>query len=421
MYISNVDIKNFRCFKDKELTFENGVNLIIGNNGAGKTSVLAAVSNVLECAVYIMGGGLSIRIENEDVNTDIIQNSESTYDVDFNFPVSITGRISGVNEPGFDVSIVQKEGVIASVSCNKDKQIVLGISNGMYPLISYQRFDREWKTPTSYKGGQVTIQTGLIKRTDGYKQCLSGQGIEDEIQQWCLKMSMMEFEKKGEIKEFRTFQEIIDKFMQIMEGENRNFKVRYSMKFSGLVYEDEQITAPLYELSTGYKALLSMIMELAYRSVILNPDISSDMNGLTGTVLIDEIDAHLHPKWQWKVLDALRSIFPDVQFIVATHSPIVISSANSARIIAIDKDGTLDYMDSAYGFSIGDVLALRQGSTDMPEASRQVLSKLETALDANDLQSAKAIVDEAQKTYGEGSAFYQEVKQYYDINSLVGD
>ncbi len=421
MFISNVDIKNYRCFKDQELTFENGVNLIIGNNGVGKTSILSAVSNLLAYVTYAMGGAFSGKIESEDVNMDIIRSSEATYDINYNYPVSITGIVCGTGNNELELRVWCDESSSIRFEPEKNKATVLNLNNGMYPLISYQKFNREWKAPKSYRSGHVTVQTGLIKRTDGYKKCLSGEGIEDEIQQWCLKMSLMEFEKKGEIKEFRTFQEIVHKFMQIMEDENRNFSVHYSMKFSGLVYEDEQITAPLYELSTGYKALLSMIMELAYRTVILNPDISSDMNELTGTVLIDEIDAHLHPKWQWKVLDALRRIFPNVQFIVATHSPIVISSANAARIVAIDKDSNVDYMDSAYGFSIGDVLALRQGSTDMPEESRKVLSSLEIALDKNDLKSAKAIVDEAQKIYGEDSAFYREVKQYYEINSLVGD
>ena len=72
-----------------------------------------------------------------------------------------------------------------------------------------------------------------------------------------------------------------------------------------------------------------MIMDMAFRLAQENPSID-DYRKVPGIVMIDEIDMHLHPAWQWRILEALHKAFPKIQFIVATHSPIIISSAKNA-------------------------------------------------------------------------------------------
>lgn len=427
MYLSDITIHNFMAFKEAEMTFENGINLIIGDNGVGKTSALSAVSKVIACLIEKMfHKGKSI-IDLTEVNTDVVLDGESVYDVKYNFPVKISCKI-GVKGQKYFLGLSRDDRKVSDVydfDIQMNKQQLQKICNERYPLFCYQKFDREWKTPDIYGKNKVTFQTGLSDRMDGYEGCLKNEldkdRMEDIIQQWCLKMSVMEYEKRGIIKEFRTFQNIIRRFMQVIEDDEKDFKISYSMKMSGLVYEYENTSIPLYELSTGYKALLSMIMELAYRTVILNPDISDDLEELPGIVLIDEIDAHLHPKWQWSVIDALRKVFPKVQFIIGTHSPIVISSAKDARIISLDKKDGINYLESAYGYSINDVVTLRQGSTDMPEEAKRVFELMEEALDEKDMNKAQQVVDRAQKAFGVQSAIYKELKQYYDLNCLVED
>ena len=161
---------------------------------------------------------------------------------------------------------------------------------------------------------------------------MSGRGYVDTIQQWCLKMALMEFERKSKIREFQLFQRIVEMFIQQLEDSKREIKVYYSSEIGGLIYDDCESRMPLYDLSTGYRAVLSMIIELAYRAVVLNPDMPEDLQGIRGSVLIDEIDAHLHPEWQWRILEALKLTFPHVQFIVATHSPMIIAAAKNANV-----------------------------------------------------------------------------------------
>ena len=193
---------------------------------------------------------------------------------------------------------------------------------------------------------------------------------------------------------------------------------RLTMEFSGLAIKNGNSLQALYEKSTGYRALLSMIMELAYRSVLLNPDINDEADQ-TGIVIIDEIDAHLHPKWQWRVIDALKKCFPKVQFIIATHSPIVISSAKNTKLIRLDPDGSASYLETAYGYSVADVLDLRQGSVSAPEVSSDFMDRLERAIDHGDMSEADSILSEAGDEFGEDSPIYTELNDYMKVNRWV--
>ena len=123
---------------------------------------------------------------------------------------------------------------------------------------------------------------------------------------------------------------------------------------------------PVSNLSAGYQSLLWIVMNLAYRLALLNPEQSENLKNTEGIVLIDEVDMHLHPKWQWNIVGALEETFPNIQFILATHSPIVISSCKNRQMVWIGEDQEVMYLKDAYGYSVQEVLKLRQGTTEKP-------------------------------------------------------
>ena len=418
MFIKEVKVENFRPFKDEKVEFDKGINLIIGNNGAGKTSVLSALSYILSGCVWGITGRNHLSLNVEDIRIKTEKIGDSTYDHEYCFPTIVTGKIDlSSGEKEFTCAIEDNKFLTNNIPTysrilNKDELI-----KGNYPIISFQTFDREWKLPKNNKN-TVTIQTGVSRREEGYKNCLLGSGNEKMIQEWVLKMSMIEFERKDTVHEFRTFQKIIEQFMQQIEGFGQNYRVKYSTEMAGLVFDDGINETPIYEMSTGYKALLSMVMDLAYRAAILNPEKNFDYREINGIVLIDEIDAHLHPRWQWRVIDALTSIFPKVQFIVATHSPIVISSAKDAKIIALDESG-VNYIDDAYGYSVDDVLNLRQNSGSMPQKSAEMMVELEEAIAKKQFEKALKVLIRVKDEFGERSPVYEEALQYYELNSML--
>ena len=162
-------------------------------------------------------------------------------------------------------------------------------------------------------------------------------------------------------------------------------------------------------------------MELAYRTALLNPNLDNS-DDLEGIAVIDEIDMHLHPRWQWKIISALRATFPKVQFIIATHSPIVISSAENANLIVMKNPNSVKYLDDAYGYNVGDVLELTQESIDMPQEVKNWRHEIEQALDKNDLSKAEAIVQESANRLGEDSSTVKRMRDFLEVNKwIVGE
>ena len=107
---------------------------------------------------------------------------------------------------------------------------------------------------------------------------------------------------------------------------------------------------PFHELSDGYRNTLSLIADIAYRMAILNPQFLGDVTKKTpGIVLIDEVDLHLHPIWQKRILKTLKNVFPLVQFIVTTHSPSIISSARADELLILNGDSCKNFEYEVYG------------------------------------------------------------------------
>ena len=95
-------------------------------------------------------------------------------------------------------------------------------------------------------------------------------------------------------------------------------------------------------MSDGYRNMIGMIADIAYRCIRLNPQLGADaLNKTTGLVLIDEIDLHLHPTWQKKIVSELITCFPNIQFIATTHSPFIVQSLNSRQIINLEGEELL--------------------------------------------------------------------------------
>ena len=106
-------------------------------------------------------------------------------------------------------------------------------------------------------------------------------------------------------------------------------------------------------LSDGYRRLVNIVMDIAFRCALLNKSMFGDQcyKHTHGTVIIDEIDEHLHPALQVRVLKALQDTFPKIQFIISTHAPLVMSSVEPRK----DEDGNdinvvyrLEYADGVY-------------------------------------------------------------------------
>ena len=161
------------------------------------------------------------------------------------------------------------------------------------------------------------------------------------------------------------------------------------------------------QLSQGEKSLMALIGDIARRLAVMNPDLENPLQG-DGIVLIDEVDMHLHPKWQRTLITQLTHTFPKCQFVLTTHSPLVISDSKNVLTYLIGND-EVKPLPPLFGLDANTVL-LEIMDTDIRnsdisemlsdlldsihdsniEKAHTQLNKLEQALPSNNLELSKA-------------------------------
>lgn len=422
MHINTIRLMNFRGMKDLKVEFEKGINIIIGNNGAGKTSLLNGICIALGglfSPAYFNDIKVYRKIQEEDVRITSISVGDTTKSTDKIFPVKIEIDLMLFN--GQEKYEIIKENLLSPSTMRNEtlkSKMREMISNPAVklPLLNFQS-DQKNLSPVT-KMEQIPQKT--VERQQGYEKTFLGNFSINAIQNWCFQMEIRNFQEHRKIFEYETFKQTISQFISKIEDKEINGEVYFASDLWTLVYYDGKNRQPLYNLSSGYQTILNMIMELTYRAIILNPNIK-DFNALEGIVIIDEIDMHLHPKWQWKILDALKAIFPQIQFIIATHSPIIISSAENAHLLLMTSPNEVEPLENAYGINVDNVLELRQQSVDMPPELKELRKKILKYLNNNDIDNAKNTLQEAEKKYSADSALVNRLKEFFNMNKWIAE
>jgi predicted ATP-binding protein involved in virulence len=118
----------------------------------------------------------------------------------------------------------------------------------------------------------------------------------------------------------------------------------------GLFERDNKVEKLFFgQLSDGYRNLIGMVADIAYRCIKLNPHLGENVISHTpGIVLIDDLDLHLHPNWQKRIVADLKNIFTSIQFVATTHSPFIVQSLKADELINLDGVKGLDYVHDKY-------------------------------------------------------------------------
>lgn len=406
MYFQSVRIQNYKAIKDMKIEFNSGINLLIGDNGVGKTSILEALTVALGGFLSGIAGVSSKGILQSDVRIASSMIADASSGVQYITPVSIEcvvnidGKLydwarTRENETGSSRTKITKRDItnFAGKMAND--------LNAELPLLSYMGTTRVSQPRREDFGSRVKKK--LDDRRCGYIGCLDSSLDIKAIKAWCLKMEMVAFSKNKPVEEYEAFKKLVASVMKGMLELDYFPTISYSRVFEDIVYSEDGSTLPISYLSAGYQSLLWMTMDIAYRMALLNPGHSS-FEKSAGVVLIDELDMHLHPKWQWNVLGALETTFPRIQFIIATHSSIVISSCKKGKLILIDNRQNISCLENAYAYSIEDVVELRQGSLSIPKEIKKMVNQFDEAMNAERYDEAREIVREMELNYGEDNS-----------------
>jgi predicted ATP-binding protein involved in virulence len=285
------------------------------------------------------------------------------------------------------------------------------------PVISYYGTNRLWSVNKDDKTRPPSSQI------EGYKNWLASSNI-NILTRWfkTLEWAILQYERDTDPHYIslvssvrRTMSTVKEAVMSCMEDWK---DVKYDVLLDELIATSKDgRTLPFRMLSDGVRNMIGMIADIAYRCITLNPLLSTEAARLTpGIVLIDEIDLHLHPNWQRRVVDDLKRTFPKIQFFATTHSPFIIQSLHPNELIDLDnRDG--EY----YNKSIEDITEDVMG-VDLPQQSErwksmmqaaeeyyQVLEKADNASE-EDVDRLKRRLDELSMPFSDDPAYHAFLK-----------
>lgn len=412
MWIKKVTITNYKAIHEMHIKFQPGVNLLIGDNGVGKTSVLEAITVAFGDFINGMTGIAKKGIASSDVRMDTKKISDASQGIIHYTPITIqsvfqteegekNGEVTRKDETGKSKTRFSGK-KIADYANRKANNVEEEL-----PLFCYYSTAR--LAPPKREDFGAVSKNKLNDRRCGYIGCMENNLDIKALKAWCLKMEMAAFQQNKQIAEYQAFQKIVADFMCEMNNLKERPQISYSRAFEDIAYTENGETTPVNYLSAGYQSLLWMVMDMAFRMAVLNPGKAS-LNECEGIVLIDEIDMHLHPKWQWKIVDALQKSFPKIQFILATHSPIIISSCKNAALLEIDGNQEVSELSDAYAYSVSDVLSYRQGSSEIPDELKQLSKQFEMNVNSKKYEVAKEILRQMMDQYGEKNSLVKKGK-----------
>lgn len=433
-----ITMNNFRCYEKKSMDFRRGINLLIGDNSVGKTSLLRAcnlVMNAFFCGYsdentkWKSAEDDDFReIKNDDVVTDdqpvniafeldeidcpnitledgsvIPLHNHETFAEEFGYPEfniekkskkNARNLITGLNPLRTYASLLQKN----------SHAIVDGmaIQRNALPLFAYFTTE-DIHTVRKFDKEKTYFKKYPQKPSFGYFESFDCKGLLDC---WLKRILVLKEAKKGE-QEIECVRNAVVSAL----GPNgcdiiADMEVRTNDNEVFFMYCDgREVRSDL--LSDGYRRLVSIVVDIAFRSALLNKVMYGNeaYKHTHGTVIIDEIDEHLHPELQVRILKALHETFPKIQFIVSTHAPLVMSSVENTPENVVYK---LEYNDGVYSHkelnTYGlDASTIMQVYMDLPPRDLAIddeIKNIESLIDAEKYSDARTALEKMQERPG---------------------
>jgi predicted ATP-binding protein involved in virulence len=415
MRLNSVHLTNYRCHGDLTIEFKPGFNVIVGVNGSGKTSVLKSLRDALTGFMMFMrlqyGQYHTLAEEGiAKIRTDVV---DGRYRFESLYPVKVSAQADAFgNECNWAVyksSQVDNPQILGMSpgqiwqNANQQLQVQEGLhaESRTLPIIAFYAANRHWNGALT---NEMQAATQKNSRLDGYRSWWDASLDNFSLQSWVISKCLERLQTSSELSvAFQSIQNdelalVNAALSQAVEGTKG---LKYDLKQKSLLVEwvDESREPTAFEnLSDGQRAVIGLVSDIARRMCLLNPHLGSQVVHQTpGVVLIDELDMHLHPKWQRILTSGLKRAFPAVQFIVASHSPQVLGELQPDEIIVLHPEGTA-HPQVSYGLDSSAVLEeIMEATARTPTVEKQV-SMLFAALEQGQLSESRDLLSQLKLT-----------------------
>lgn len=385
MQLQKLSLANFRAFKQADFEFKPGMNLIVGINGVGKSSVLDAIRIMLSRVMSQMGNSRNhpLFFTGDDITVN-----EDALSVSINF-LSENISVDGLGYlPREKISSTDTVGEVRNQAYEMGSRyeftprLLLNTNKFSDPLVLYFSTSRSVTTRSS--------QSKSNKPSSPNSDALAERElrIREFAEWWLVQQELMK----------ETNQPIFGKRMDVLGDTISSFfdSVSNLRAVAGdkptLMVNKNQKVLDVGQLSDGERGMLSLVFDLARRLAQANVKLKKPLEG-KAIVLIDELDLHLHPRWQRDIVKKLTDTFPNCQFIATTHSPQIVGEVSPESIIILE-DGKQPYRpDQALGMDTNWILEFLMGSNPRNEETQKQLDYISNLIEEDKFDLAQKEID----------------------------
>ena len=419
MHIQKVIIKNFRCFEHLEVNLDPDINIFVGNNGSGKSALLDAIA----AAMYPYVTEIQRIVNKEQEVSPVLQrdlpvnqnSSEQRNNPEFTLSTTSLPEWTIIyKDPPIENDVDDKKRRKSSMLLvSRTSRALQEGTKKLYSELLYNcdtlRYDKtsEFSVIAYYQSNRnltniadiENISNQSFDRFDTLNKAFNATANFTDLANWFF---VREYE---ELREGRNRKDINFELSVLKQVRNAistiiapNARVYFSGATSAKLMVEwtmetgEKRELLLSQLSAGYRNMLALVMDFARRLAQANPEMQNPL-AAEAILMIDELDLHLHPTWQQKIIPDLKKVFPNTQIIATTHSPEVVTTVQQNQVKILEDYQIKECPSPTRGMKSSDIVRYVLGLSDLrpdTEESR-TLKQLFEAIDNGQLEEAKCL------------------------------
>lgn len=418
MQLKRLILTHVRAFEQAELAFQPGMNLVVGINGVGKSTVLDTLRFLLAQCLPKITAARNSKLTFESSDISVSQNALSAelrfeaFGTDFRYLVQQSraqfGSVSESKEDiEKDIENMSRERRIEERRLREsgygyEAEDIQKLTPSPSSLKTNTKKLKQQPLAVYFSPHRALASTSKGKPTNAFADSLEHRNLMlTEFSSWWLVQKTLSEESKTAKRHLQVLSEatalVLDTCSDVrVKKEASVFKDKQgtekTIESTTLLIDKDGITLDVRQLSDGERGMLALVLDLARRLSQANPELDNPLQG-KAVVLIDEIGLHLHPRWQRTIVQRLTSTFPNCQFIATTHSPLVIGEVEPSGLILLNRhNGNVDVVqEGLQGFGLDSSWILEHiMDTDSrnPETQEQI-DHIEDALEDGELNLAR--------------------------------
>ena len=408
--LREIRVDNYRCFDALTLPLENDATLLFAENGGGKTALLTALAMGL--AVIQRDSPKTLKLKAGRDSRRGVPNDKGAPEPAGPCEVTWTAAVGETEAVTWSTAVQPASG--RTRYRHRHRQIFeaveqVRVPGVRWPLFAWYGVDRLERLHDRSRKVELTRD-----RWEAYASALDPNLDEAPLLQWLQNEFLGDTARRQQKLPERFFHAaVMEAAVQATPGATHAWYD--AVEKNPVVRFEDGHEAPWSELSDGYHVFIALVADIARRAVMLNElDGAEAPARVEGVVLIDELDLHLHPRWQRVALPRLREAFPRLQLIISTHSPQVLSSAENRQVRRLDDGQIQDRNVFVSGRDTNAILRDLMRTDARDDEGVVALRRLHDAIDRGDAEQADRMYRALQRRWGANDPALIRAKGFMD-------